>query len=126
MRNRTSLCVEEKVIEAGKYNANPVVERIHLNKITKIGVAAFKDCESLKEVVLDEVTSLLIDYGAFDNCQNLQDVHFILYGDHPVVEISEDAFRNIHHPITFHIPQFGNRSLEEFAKKHHFRIEKFL
>lgn len=51
----------------------PSLKEVHLDNISKIGYAAFKNCTSLAELTLPETLSM-IEYGAFEGCTSLKSV----------------------------------------------------
>ena len=48
---------------------------------------------------------IIIEYGAFDCCINLKDIHFMFKPETKIV-IDDEAFRNTPQQITFHVPAY--------------------
>ena len=123
MKEHRNAVINDKIIKESQYANNQLVSRFIFPYATSIGVSAFKDCRSLTHICFGfDLKS--IDFGAFDGCIALKDIDFMVKDENDVISISEDAFRNTNQEITFNIPLFGNKSLEEYAKRHRFNINK--
>ena len=122
------LHLKDPIIEAGQFNNNQEITFIRFPNPVRIGIGAFKDCRSLKAIDFDDgVGEIIIEGGAFDCCINLKDIHFMFKPETKVV-IDDEAFRNTPQQITFHVPAYKETfaGLEEFAKKHNYKIQRHL
>ena len=123
-----TLVIKESVIKEGQFENNQEIESVKLPNPVRIGPAAFKDCRSLQSVDFDFGSGeIIIEYGAFDCCVNLKDIHFMFKPETKIV-IDDEAFRNTPQQITFHVPAYKETfaGLEEFAKKHNYLIKRHL
>ena len=118
------MIIKDKVIKEGQF-CNNDMELALLPHATKICVGAFKDCIHLKKVQYGlDVDEIVIEESAFEGCVNLLDIDFMTKATK--FDISEDAFKNLNQPITFHLPIGKNEYLEGYAKRHHFKVQKHL
>ena len=123
-----SLKLKDPVIKEGQFCNNQEIETVRLPNPVKVCAGAFKDCRSLKSVHFDFGDGdVVIEYGAFDCCINLKDIHFMLKKE-AHIKIDDEAFRNTDQQITFHVPAFKEvfEGLEDFAKKHNYKIKRHL
>ena len=126
--NKKYLIVKDTVIREGQFENNQEIEEVVLPNATKLEVAAFKNCHSLRRVVFGfEVDNFVIEDGAFDCCNDLTDIDFMIKAKNPTIKISEEAFRTTCRKITFHVPvHIHYKYLEEYAKKHNYKVKEHL
>ena len=112
------------LIKCDEYRDNHDVETIALhNAIVVSSGGAFKNCTNLREVFFG-VDISRIGHGTFANCTSLTDVWFPIIDEGKIIEIANDAFRGCPNKITFHIfaTALKNKYLNEYAKKHGFKV----
>ena len=122
------IVINEPVVKEGQFCNNQEIESVRLPNPVRICAGAFKDCRSLKSVGFDFGDGdITIEYGAFDCCINLKDIHLMLKPE-VNIKIDDEAFRNTDQQITFHVPAFKEvfKGLDEFARKHNYKIQKHL
>lgn len=95
---------------------NTKIEKVIINNIPFIGGQAFKNCEKLKEVVINDGVKI-IGAEAFKNCMNLEKI--ILPST--LEEIGEEAFANCDNIKEINIPdgaKIGKNSIDKkFIRK---------
>ena len=123
-----SLICHKTVVSKNEFKNNTEVESIDVTDAYLVqSGGAFENCINLKEVSFGrDITR--IGHLSFNNCINLKDVWFLIIDENKIIEIAEDAFNGCEKQITFHI--FGNainnNHLNEYAKRHNFRVESMM
>lgn len=121
------LQVKDLFIKKYAYEGRDDLEEVGADDTVFVGASAFKDCASLKNIYFGyDITR--ISHGAFENCKSLTDVWFAIIDEDKFIEIAEDAFRDCPKEITFHIfvTAKKNRYLNEYAKRHGFKVDSML
>lgn len=118
------LFIKDEFVKGEQYQGNKDIEEVGMvDAVMVLSYGIFKDCTSLKRVYFGlDITR--IGNATFENCTSLTDVYFAITDAHKIVEIGEDAFRGCNQPIIFHIcvPAVHNKSLNEYAKRHGFKV----
>lgn len=123
-----ALRLKDHVIKEGQFENNQEIESVRFPNPVKIGIAAFKDCRSLKSIDFDFGDGdITIEAGAFDCCINLKDVYLMVKPETNIT-IDKDAFGNNEQQITFYVPAYKEvfKGLQEFAKLPNFKIKRQL
>ena len=122
------LRVEKEFIKAHEFENNKEITEVDLfNTMVIFSNKAFANCENLKNVYFGlDITR--IGNGTFENCKNLTDVWFAITDKEKFIEIAEDAFWGCKQQITFHIfaSARDNKYLNDYARRHGFRVEGML
>ena len=118
--------VYELVIKDFSYENNDDMIIVDAFRAAHVGEGAFKDCTSLESIHFGYDIERIC-FGAFDNCVSLKDVWFNVHDENKIINIDEEAFRNCRPDITFHINALAinNKSLNQYANAHGFRVEKY-
>jgi hypothetical protein len=114
----------KRFIEPQDIKKDTNVEELSLTETMVIySGGAFRGFTSLTNVYFGlDITR--IGNGTFRDCKSLTDVWFAITDENKIIEIADDAFDGCDKPITFHIfaTALKNKSLNEYAKKHGFRV----
>ena len=114
------------IIDNQAYRDNKNIQALVAPSAFLIGAFAFADCKNLEEVHLGwDITRISV--GAFRGCSKLKHVWFLILDENKIIEIARNAFVGCS-DITFHIfgtDAINNPSLNEYAKKHGFRVTGF-
>ena len=123
-----SIYKNKAIIARDEFKNNQEVESIGVDRAFLVqSGGAFENCSNLKDVYFGmDITR--IGHGSFQNCKNLTDVWFAIIDKNKFVEIAEDAFWGCEKEITFHIfaSAIDNFYLNDYAKRHHFRVESMI
>ena len=120
--------IKDIIVSGKDYQNNNELEKVdlfHTMVIASSGV--FRNCTSLTDVYFGlDITR--IGNGTFENCKSLTDVWFAIIDEDKIIEIAEDAFDGCDRQITFHIfaSAVKNKYLNNYAKRHGFRVEGML
>lgn len=126
---KKQISIKENVVKEGQFCGDQTIGSVKLPNPIRVCSNAFKDCKSLKSVHFDfGGGDVIIESGAFDSCTNLKDIHLMLESPEVKVQIDDEAFSNTKQQIIFHVPAFKKvyEGLEEFAKKHNYKIKNHL
>ena len=122
--NNNNLLTNDLFIDRYSHQNNKDIKTVGAEKALFVGAGAFSNCDSLTDVYFGyDITR--ISHGAFENCKSLTDVWFAIIDEDKLIEIADDAFRDCPQQITFHIfaTAIKNKYLNNYAKKHNFRVE---
>ena len=122
------LRITNPFIKGHAYEGNEEIEEVEaVDAVAILSTGAFKNCTNLKDIYFGlDITR--IGHGTFEGCTSLKDVWFAIIDEDKIIEIADDAFRDLTQPITFHIfaSAVKNKYLNEYAKKHGFKVEGML
>lgn len=116
------LIIKDEVIKQDQFSNRQDIEEIIFTDVIRVEPNAFKDCRSLSRITFnsDNTKNIVIESGAFTNCDNLKIIDLLSLNKNTVIYFSNDAFRNTHQRIFFRKPMFGFEYLDEYIKKHNY------
>ena len=120
-----SLVIKSEFIKGREHEGNNKIDEVvAFQTVAVLSNSAFGNCKNLKDVRFGpDITR--IGNRAFVGCTSLTDVWFAITDEEKIIEIASDAFVDCPQQITFHIfaSALKNKSLNDYARKHNFKVE---
>ena len=122
------LRIDDVLVHSDDYRNNQEVEEVRLlYAYAVLSFSTFSHCSNLKNVYFGlDITR--IGHRTFEYCTSLTDVWFPIVDENKIIEIASDAFIGCPKNLTFHVfaSAVKNKSINDFARKHGFRVESMI